>query len=96
LTALFFVAGDLKEANKMTLNQSQYCIRYTSEIIASSNLSLIREQDSHQRDIDSANKNIEDIVSRYNTLVERYNKNTRGYDFQPLNPYSYKIVRTVP
>jgi hypothetical protein len=95
-TALLFVGGDLKQANRMTLDQSQYCIRYTSDIIASSRLDLIREQDAHQRDIDSANKMFTDIIDRYNTLVTRYNKNTGGYNFDSLNPYSYKIMRTIP
>ena len=95
-TALLFVGGDLKHANRMSLDQSQYCIRYTSDIIASSRLGLIREQDAHQRDIDSANKVLADIIDRYNTLIEKYNKNTGGYNLNPLNPYSYKVMRTIP
>ncbi len=49
------MGGDLKQSRKMTLDQSNYCIRYTSDIIASSRLDLIREQDAHGRDIDKAN-----------------------------------------
>ncbi len=96
LTALLFMGGDLKQANRMTLDQSQYCIRYTSDIIASSRLELIREQDAHQRDVDSSNKVLADIIDRYNTLIARYNKSTGGYNFEPLNPYSYKVMRTIP
>jgi hypothetical protein len=95
-TALLFLGGDLKQSRKMTLDQSNYCIRYTSDIIASSRLDLIREQDAHGRDIDKANTVITDIVDRYNTLVARYNKSTGGYNYDPLNQYSYKIMRTVP
>ena len=95
-TALLFMGGDLKQSRKMTLDQSNYCIRYTSDIIASSRLDLIREQDAHGRDIDKANTVIADIIDRYNAIVARYNKNVRGSDYNPLNPYSYKIMRTVP
>ena len=95
-TALLFMGGDLKQSRKMTLDQSNYCIRYTSDIIASSRLDLIREQDAHGRDIDKANTVIADIIDRYNALVARYNKSTGGYNYDPLNPYSYKIMRTVP
>lgn len=95
-TALLFMGGDLKEANKNSLSQSNYCIRYTSDIIASSRLELIREQDAHGRDIDKANTVITDIIDRYNTIVARYNKNTGGYNYDILSPYSYKIMRTVP
>jgi len=94
--SLLFIGGDLKQARKMTLDQSNYCIRYTSDIIASSRLDLIREQDAHGRDIDKANTMLADIVERYNALIGRYNKNTGGYDYDPLNQYSYKIMRTVP
>jgi len=95
-TALLFMGGDLKQSRKMTLDQSNYCIRYTSDIIASSRLDLIREQDAHGRDIDKANTVISDIIDRYNAIVARYNKSVRGSDYNPLNPYSYKIMRTVP
>jgi hypothetical protein len=95
-TALLFMGGDLKQSRKMTLDQSNYCIRYTSDIIASSRLDLIREQDAHGRDIDRSNTVIADIIDRFNTLVARYNKSTGGYNYDPLNPYSYKIMRTVP
>ena len=94
--ALLFMGGDLKQSRKMTLDQSNYCIRYTSDIIASSRLDLIREQDAHQRDVDKANSMIADIINRYNTLVERYNKSTGGTNYDPLNQYSYKIMRTAP
>jgi hypothetical protein len=94
--SLLFVGGDLKQARKMTLDQSNYCIRYTSDIIASSRLDLIREQDAHGRDIDKANTMIANIIERYNALIGRYNKNTGGQDYDPLNQYSYKIMRTVP
>ena len=85
------MGGDVKHANRMTLDQSQYCIRYTSDIIASSRLDLIREQDAHSRTVDKANSVIDDIVNRYNTLVARYNKNTGGTNYDPLNTYSYRI-----
>ena len=89
--SLLFMGGDLKHANRMTLDQSQYCIRYTSDIIASSRLDLIREQDAHSRTVDKANSVIDDIVNRYNSLVARYNKNTGGTNYDPLNTYSYRI-----
>jgi len=90
-TALLFLGGDLKQSRKMTLDQSNYCIRYTSDIIASSRLDLIREQDDHLRTVDKANSVIDDIVNRYNTLVARYNKSTGGTNYDPLNTYSYRI-----
>ena len=89
--SLLFMGGDVKHANRMTLDQSQYCIRYTSDIIASSRLDLIREQDAHSRTVDKANSVIDDIVNRYNALVARYNKNTGGINYDPLNEYSYRI-----
>ena len=89
--SLLFMGGDVKHANRMTLDQSQYCIRYTSDIIASSRLDLIREQDAHSRTVDKANSVIDDIVNRYNTLVARYNKSTGGINYDPLNTYSYSI-----
>lgn len=90
-TALLFLGGDLKQSRKMTLDQSNYCIRYTSDIIATSRLDLIREQDAHARTIDKANSSIDDIVNRYNSLVARYNKSTGGTNYDPLNTYSYRI-----
>ena len=90
-TALLFMGGDLKQSRKMTLDQSNYCIRYTSDIIASSRLDLIREQDAHSRTVDKANSVIDDIVNRYNALVARYNKSTNGINYDPLNTYSYRI-----
>ena len=89
--SLLFMGGDLKHANRMTLDQSQYCIRYTSDIIASSRLDLIREQDAHARTVDKANSVIDDIVNRYNSIVARYNKSTGGTNYDPLNTYSYRI-----
>ena len=89
--SLLFMGGDLKHANRMTLDQSQYCIRYTSDIIASSRLDLIREQDAHVRTVDKANSVIDDIINRYNSIVARYNKNTGGTNYDPLNTYSYRI-----
>ena len=91
LLSLLFVGGDLKQARKMTLDQSNYCIKYTSDIIASSRLDLIREQDAHSRTVDKANSVIDDIVNRYNSLVARYNKSTGGSNYDPLNTYSYRI-----
>lgn len=91
LLSLLFVGGDLKQARKMTLDQSNYCIKYTSDIIASSRLDLIREQDAHSRTVDKANSVIDDIVNRYNSLVARYNKSTGGTNYDPLNTYSYRI-----
>jgi hypothetical protein len=90
-TALLFLGGDLKQSRKMILDQSNYCIKYTSDIIASSRLDLIREQDAHIRTVDKANSVIDDIVNRYNSLVARYNKSTGGTNYDPLNQYSYKI-----
>ena len=90
-TALLFLGGDLKQSRKMTLDQSNYCIRYTSDIIASSRLDLIREQDAHNRTVDKANSVIDDIVNRYNSLAARYNKSTGGTNYDPLNTYSYWI-----
>ena len=89
--SLLFMGGDLKHANRMTLDQSQYCIRYTSDIIASSRLDLIREQDAHSRTVDKANSVIDDIINRYNGIVARYNKSTGGTNYDPLNTYSYRI-----
>jgi len=89
--SLLFIGGDLKQARKMTLDQSNYCIKYTSDIIASSRLDLIREQDAHSRTVDKANSVIDDIVNRYNSLVARYNKSTGGTNYDPLNAYSYRI-----
>ena len=96
ITALLFMGGDLKQSRKMTLDQSNYCIRYTSDIIASSRLDLIREQDAHGRDIDKANTVISDIINRHNAIVAKYNKSTGGYNYDLLNEYSYRIMRTVP
>jgi len=89
--SLLFIGGDLKQARKMTLDQSNYCIKYTSDIIASSRLDLIREQDAHVRTVDKANSVIDDIVNRYNSLVARYNKSTGGTNYDPLGIYSYRI-----
>jgi hypothetical protein len=90
-TALLFLGGDLKQSRKMTLDQSNYCIRYTSDIIATSRLDLIREQDAHVRTVDKANSVIDDIINRYNSLAARYNKSTGGTNYDPLNTYSYRI-----
>ena len=89
--SLLFMGGDLKQSRKMTLDQSNYCIRYTSDIIASSRLDLIREQDAHSRTVDKAHSVIGDIINRYNVLVARYNKNTGGINYDLLNEYSYRI-----
>jgi len=90
-TVLLFLGGDLKQSRKMALDQSNYCIRYTSDIIASSRLDLIREQDAHVRTVDKANSVIDDIINRYNSLAARYNKSTGGTNYDPLNTYSYRI-----
>jgi hypothetical protein len=90
-TVLLFLGGDLKQSRKMALDQSNYCIRYTSDIIASSRLDLIREQDAHVRTVDKANSVIDDIINRYNLLAARYNKSTGGTNYDPLNTYSYRI-----
>ena len=94
--SLLFLGGDVKQSRKMLFDQSNYCIRYTSEITANSRLDLIREQDAHQRDIDRANSMIFDIINRYNMLVGRYNKSTGGQNYDVLNEYSYKIIITAP
>ena len=91
LLFLLFVGGDLKQTRKMTLDQSNYCIKYTSDIIATSRLDLIREQDAHARTVDKANSVIDDIINRYNGIVARYNKSTGGTNYDPLNTYSYRI-----
>lgn len=94
--SLLFVGGDLKQSREMALKQSNYCIQYTSDITANSRLDLIREQDAHSRDIDKANATIEDLVYRYNKLVDKYNKGTGGYNYDPLNHYSFLVKRTIP
>ena len=94
--SLLFMGGDLKQSRKMALDQSNYCVRYTSDIIATSRLDLIREQDAHARTVDKANSVIDDIINRHNGIVEQYNKSTGGINYDPLNEYSYKIMRTAP
>jgi len=89
--SMLFIGGDLKQTRKMTLDQSNFCIKYTSDIIASSRLDLIKEQDAHVRTVDKANSVIDDIINRYNLLVARYNKSTGGTNYDPLNTYSYRI-----
>lgn len=75
----------------MTLEQSNYCIKYTSDILATSNVELLREEDAHKRSIDTANAKIEDLVTRYNNLLAEYKKKVRSVKEQPLLIYSFLV-----
>ena len=87
VTALLVQSSNLADQRKMTIGQSNYCIKYTSDIIASNSLQLIREQDSHKRDIDRANDKITTLVDYYNELLKKTKQKTL-----PLNPYSFLIL----
>lgn len=86
---LLIYSAELKETKKRQLSQSDFCIKYTADIIASSRLDLIREQDAHQRDVDKANQKVRDIVYRYNQMAKRFKKDL-------INEYSYIIIRSNP
>jgi len=87
ITALLVQSSNLADQRKMTIGQSNYCIKYTSDIIASNSLQLIREQDARKRDIDKANEKITTLVDYYNTLLKKTKQKT-----SPLNPYSFLIL----
>jgi hypothetical protein len=87
ITALLVQSSNLSDQRKMTIGQSNYCIKYTSEIIAKNSLQLIREQDSHKRDIDRANEKITTLVDYYNDLLKKTKQKTL-----PLNPYSFLLL----
>jgi hypothetical protein len=82
---------NLADQRKMTLAQSNYCIKYTSDILATSNIDLMREEDAHKRTVDTANAKIEDLVARYNNLLEQYKKKVRSVKEQPLLIYSFLV-----
>lgn len=86
---LLIYSGELKETKKRQLSQSDFCIRYTADIIASSKLDLIREQDAHQRDVDKANQVVRDLVYRYNQMAKKFKKDL-------INEYSHIIIRSNP
>ena len=87
ISALLIQSSNLADQRKMTIGQSNYCIKYTSNIIANNSLQLIREQDAHKRDVDRANEKITTLVDYYNTLLKKTKQKT-----SPLNPYSYLIL----
>jgi hypothetical protein len=87
ITALLVQSSNLADQRKMTIGQSNYCIKYTSDIIANNSLQLIREQDAHRRDVDRANEKITTLVDYYNTLLKKTKQKT-----SPLNPYSFLIL----
>ena len=89
--ALLVQGGDLKQAQRARLDQSNYCIKYASDTIAYSQLTLMREQDAHQRDVDTANNQISDLVNRYNSLVGK--KNSKA---ELINVYGFLITRSIP
>lgn len=84
-------SANLADQRKMTLAQSNYCIKYTSDIIANSSVGLLREQDAHKRSVDEANTKIEDLTNRYNKLLEMYKKKVSTYKADALNVYSFLI-----
>jgi ABC-type transport system involved in cytochrome bd biosynthesis fused ATPase/permease subunit len=86
-TALLVQSSNLADQRKMTIGQSNYCIKYTSDIIANNSLQLIREQDAHRRNVDRANEKITTLVDYYNTLLKKNKQKT-----SPLNPYSFLIL----
>jgi hypothetical protein len=87
ISALLVQSSNLADQRKMTIGQSNYCIKYTSDIIASNSLQLIREQDAHRRDVDRANEKITTLVDYYNDLLKKTKQKT-----SPLNPYSFLIL----
>jgi hypothetical protein len=89
--ALLIQGGDLKQAQRARLDQSNYCLKYTSDSIAYSQLTLLREQDAHKRDVDTANSQISDLVNRYNALLTK----TRN-KAEHLNLYGFLVKITAP
>jgi ABC-type transport system involved in cytochrome bd biosynthesis fused ATPase/permease subunit len=87
ITALLVQSSNLADQRKMTIGQSNYCIKYTSDIIANNSLQLIREQDAHRRDVDRANEKITTLVNYYNDLLKKTKQKT-----SPLNPYSFLVL----
>jgi len=86
-TALLVQSSNLADQRKITINQSNFCLKYTSENIANSSLQLIREQDARKRDLDKANEKITTLVNYYNDLLKKTKQKT-----SPLNPYSFLIL----
>lgn len=91
ILAVTIQSVNLADQRKMTLEQSNYCIKYTSDILATSNVELLREEDAHKRTKDTANAKIEDLVSRYNNLLAEYKKKVRAVKDNPLLVYSFLI-----
>jgi len=89
--ALLIQGGDLKQAQRMQLDQSNYCLKYSSETIAYSQLTLLREQDAHKRDVDTANSQISDLVNRYNSLIAKHR-----LKLEQLNVYGFLVKITAP
>lgn len=87
ISALLVQSSNLADQRKMTIGQSNYCIKYTSDIIANNSLQLIREQDAHRRDVDRANEKITTLVDYYNDLLKKTKQKTL-----PLNPYSFLVL----
>ena len=89
--ALLIQGGDLKQAQRARLDQSNYCLKYTSDSIAYSQLTLLREQDAHKRDVDTANSQISDLVNRYNSLLTKHR-----IRLEQLNVYGFLVKITAP
>ena len=89
--ALLIQGGDLKQAQRARLDQSNYCLKYTSDSIAYSQLTLLREQDAHKRDVDTANSQISDLVNRYNALIAKHR-----LKLEQLNVYGFLVKITAP
>ena len=90
---MLFMNSDLQYQRKAALESSQYCIKYTSEIITNGSIDLVREKAAHEKDILSANTNIDDLVNRYNDLVKKYNKLvTKPID--ELLVYSFRVIKS--
>jgi len=89
--ALLIQGGDLKQAQRARLDQSNYCLKYTSDSIAYSQLTLLREQDAHKRDIDTANSQISDLVNRYNSLLTKHR-----IRLEQLSVYGFLVKTTAP
>lgn len=89
--ALLIQGGDLKQAQRMQLDQSNYCLKYTSETIAYNQLTLLREQDAHKRDVETANSQISDLVNRYNSLITKHR-----LKLEQLNVYGFLVKLTSP
>ena len=88
ITSIIVQDSNLKELQKNYAGQSNMCVRNTADIIAQSQIILLRQKDAHQRDIDSANAKIEFLVNEYNKIAKKYNKPT-------FNMYSYFVYPKV-